>query len=404
MNPTFNPVSTGTSPQAPAWGAVISMALGVFGLVTAEFLPASLLTPIAAELGITEGAAGQAVTVTAVVGVVASLFITSVAKNIDRRHLMMLFSALLVISNLMVAAAPDLTMLLIGRLLLGVALGGFWAMSTAIVIRLVPPASIPRALSIVFSGVSAATIAAAPIGSYVGELAGWRFVFVLTALLGVVAFVMQFLTLPKLPATGTSSLKTLGVVLARPGIALGLAAATLVFGGHFAFFTYLRPYLEADIGAGIGMVSALLLGFGLANFVGTLLAGSLISRSLKFSLAALPLLMALVALLIVTTEPPLPFAAVMVAIWGFLFGAVPVSWSTWLARTIPDEAESAGGLLVASIQFAIAMGAAVGGIIFDLNGATSVFATSGLVLAIAAIGIILGVKPGRQVSAAIPAE
>ncbi|MES5100183.1 MFS transporter [Agrobacterium sp. BA1120] len=400
MNPTFNPVAAEAGPQAPAWGAVTSMALGVFGLVTAEFLPASLLTPIAAELGITEGAAGQAVTVTAVVGMVASLVITSVAQRIDRRHLMMLFSALLVISNLMVAAAPSLSMLLIGRLLLGVALGGFWAMSTAIVIRLVPPKSIPRALSMVFSGVSAATIVAAPVGTYVGDLAGWRAVFVLTALLGVIAFVMQFLTLPKLAPTGTTSLKTLGVVLTRPGIALGLAAATLVFGGHFAFFTYLRPYLEADIGAGIGMVSALLLGFGLANFVGTLLAGSLISRSLRFSLAALPLLMAVIALLLVTTQPPLPLAAVLVAIWGFLFGAVPVSWSTWLARTIPDEAESAGGLLVASIQFAIAMGAAVGGVIFDMNGATTVFGTSGLVLAIAAIGIILGVKPRPQVSLA----
>jgi predicted MFS family arabinose efflux permease len=91
---------------------------------------------------------------------------------------------------------------------------------------------------------------------------------------------------------------------------------------------------------------------------------------------------------------------VLVALWGFLFGAVPVSWSTWLARTIPDEAESAGGLLVASIQFAIGMGAAVGGFIFDMNGATGVFGISGLVLAVASIGIILGVKPRAQVSLA----
>jgi len=400
MNPTPISNPAADDPEAPAWGAVISMALGVFGLVTAEFLPASLLTPIAADLGITEGAAGQAVTVTAVVGMVASLLITSVARRIDRRHLMMIFSALLVISNLMVAAAPGLMILLIGRLLLGVALGGFWAMSTAIVIRLVPAASVPRALSMIFSGVSAATIVAAPVGSYVGELAGWRFVFVLTALLGVAAFFAQFFTLPKLAPTGTSSIKTLGVVLKRPGIALGLVAATLVFGGHFAFFTYLRPYLEADIGAGIGMVSALLLGFGLANFVGTLVAGSLISRSLKMSLAALPLFMALIAVLLVTTAPPLPLAAVLVAFWGFLFGAVPVAWSTWLARTIPDEAESAGGLLVASIQFAIAMGAAVGGIIFDLSGAVSVFGTSGLILALAAIGIMVGVRSRPEASMA----
>ncbi len=108
MNPTPLSNRATDGPEAPAWGAVISMALGVFGLVTAEFLPASLLTPIAADLGITEGAAGQAVTVTAVVGMVASLLITSVARNIDRRHLMMTFSAFLVISNLMVAVAPGL--------------------------------------------------------------------------------------------------------------------------------------------------------------------------------------------------------------------------------------------------------------------------------------------------------
>ena len=125
MTPNFDSTGVnGRTTDAPAWGAVVSMALGVFGLVTAEFLPASLLTPIAAELGISEGAAGQAVTATAVVGMVASLLITTFARRIDRRHLLMGFSALLIVSNLMVAFAPGLTFLLIGRVLLGIALGG----------------------------------------------------------------------------------------------------------------------------------------------------------------------------------------------------------------------------------------------------------------------------------------
>lgn len=390
----------GSPAQVPAWGAVVSMGLGVFSLVTAEFLPASLLTPIAAELNISEGAAGQAVTATAVVGMAASLLIAPAARRIDRRRLLMLFSVLLIVSNLLVAAAPGLPLLLAGRVLLGVALGGFWAMSTAIVIRLVPPSKVPRALSIVFSGVSAATIVAAPLGSYLGELAGWRSVFVLTAGLGLVALVMQALTLPRLEPTGAAHLRTLAEVLARPGIALGFAAATLVFGGHFAFFTYLRPYLEAGTGAGIEAVSSILLGFGLANFIGTLLAGILIARSLRMALTLMPLALGVIALAIATTSPSLTEAALLVAVWGFVFGAIPVSWSTWLARTIPDEAESAGGLLVASIQFAIAMGAAVGGLVFDANGAEGVFALSGIVLLAAAAGILLGVKP-RPVAVAI---
>ncbi len=258
MNPTPNSLPAADGPEAPAWGAVISMALGVFGLVTAEFLPASLLTPIAADLGITEGAAGQAVTVTAVVGMVASLLITSLAQyrspppdddllrpprylQPDGRR------------GSRPERTPDRT--------LAAWRGARWFLGH--VHRNRHPAGpcgqrAPRAFDDL-QRCSGATIVAAPVGSYVGELAGWRFVFVLTALLGVAALFAQFFTLPKLAPTGTSSIKTLGTVLKRPGIALGLVAATLVFGGHFAFFTYLRPYLEADIGAGIGMVSALLL-------------------------------------------------------------------------------------------------------------------------------------------------
>ncbi|ATN33080.1 MFS transporter [Rhizobium sp. ACO-34A] len=402
MNPTFDPsgAAAGTGADKPAWGAVVSMALGVFSLVTAEFLPASLLTPIAAELNITEGSAGQAVTATAVVGMVASLLITPAARSIDRRHLMMFFSFLLILSNLMVAFAPGMTLLLIGRVLLGAALGGFWAMATAVTMRLVPPVLVPRALSMIFSGVSAATIVAAPLGSYLGALVGWRAVFVMTAGLGLVALVMQFISLPKLKPTGTARLRTLVEVLARPGIALGIVAATLVFAGHFAFFTYLRPFLETDASAGIEVVSSVLLGFGLANFLGTLLAGPLIAYSLRLTLTLMPLLLAVMGFVLVASDAPFAVNAVIVSVWGLVFGGVPVAWSTWLARNVPDEAESAGGLMVAAIQFAIAMGAAVGGIIFDANGASGVFTASSLVLVIAAIGILLGVKLRPEPAAA----
>ncbi|WP_277987334.1 MFS transporter [Billgrantia tianxiuensis] len=120
------------------------MALGVFGLVTAEFLPASLLTPMAADLGVTEGMAGQAVTVTAAVALLTSLLISTATRRIDRRHVLLGFSMLLVASNLMVAFAPNLTVLLIGRVLLGMALGGFWTMSIATMMRLVPEDLVPR--------------------------------------------------------------------------------------------------------------------------------------------------------------------------------------------------------------------------------------------------------------------
>ncbi|WP_111413078.1 MFS transporter [Billgrantia lactosivorans] len=376
----------------PAWGAVISMALGVFGLVTAEFLPASLLTPMAADLGVTEGMAGQAVTATAAVALLTSLLISTATRRIDRRHVLLGFSLLLVASNLVVAFAPSLSVLLLGRVLLGLALGGFWTMSIATVMRLVPEEMVPRGLSIMFSGVSAATIAAAPLGSYFGDLLGWRDVFLLAALLGVLALAVQFMTLPRMAPSGQARLRTLFDVLMRPRVGLGMLAAALVFTGHFAFFTYIRPFLETVTGVGVTGVATILLGFGVANFLGNYLGGWLVERSLRLTMIAMPLLMGSLGVALVVLQSTPATDAVLVAMWGLAFGAIPVAWSTWLTRTVPDEAESASGLLVAAINLAIATGAAAGGIIFDLGGALNVFAASGAVLLLAALMILMGVR------------
>ena len=207
---------TTLQPASAAWGAVISMTLGVFGLVTAEFLPVSLLTPMADDLRITEGMAGQAMSATAVMALITSLLTATVTRKIDRRYVLLGFSVLLIAANIMIALAPTFAILLAGRVLLGVALGGFWTMSAATVMRLVPEKSVPRALAILFSGVSAATVFAAPLGSYLGDVIGWRNVFLLASLLGVLALFVQFATLPKMPPRGRATLRTLIEVINRP--------------------------------------------------------------------------------------------------------------------------------------------------------------------------------------------
>nr|WP_300313839.1 MFS transporter [Halomonas sp.] len=376
----------------PAWGAVFSMTLGVLGLVTAEFLPASLLTPMAADLGVTEGMTGQAVTVTAAIALVTSLLISSVTRNIDRRYVLLGFSTLLIASNLMVAFASNMTELLLARVLLGLALGGFWTMSIATMMRLVPDDLVPRALSIMFSGVSVATIAAAPLGSYLGDIVGWRSVFQMAAGLGLIALVVQFMTLPRMAPSGQTRLRTLYDVLMRPRVGLGMLAAALVFTGHFAFFTYIRPFLEIVTGVGVNGVAGILFGFGFANFLGNYLGGWMIERNLRMTMIAMPLVMGVLGLSLVSTGSAPVLDALMVALWGMAFGAIPVAWSTWLTRTVPDEAESASGLLVAAINTAIASGAAMGGAIFDISGVGNVFLASGGILLLAALLILKGVR------------
>ena len=377
--------------QRASWPAVWSLALGVFGLVTAEFLPASLLTPIAKALDISQALAGQAVTTTAVVAFFAGLLAAVTTRGLDRRVVLMGFSSLLVISDLLVAAAPNLPLLLLARVLLGVALGGFWSMATAVAMRLVPPALVPRALSLVFSGVSVATIVAVPLGSWLDGLYGWRVVFVLAAGIGALSLALQAATLPRLANLGTARLSTLVDVLRRPGIGLGMVCVVLVFSGHFGLFTYVRPFLEGVGGAGVDGIALTLMGFGLANFAGTLLADVLLERSLYLTLALMPLLIAAAGLGLAGLHAGLPLEASLVALWGLAFGTIPVAWSTWLARAVPDEAESGGGLIVAAVQLAITFGAAGGGVIYALAGVAGVFATGGALMLVTTAVILVTV-------------
>ena len=158
----------------PNWSAVFAVAFCVACLITVEFLPVSLLTPMAQDLGISEGVAGQSVSVTAFVAMFASLFITNIIGNTDRRYVVIVFSVLLTLSCLLVSFASNFSLMLIGRAPLGLALGGFWAMSASLTLRLVPARTIPQALSVIFGAVSIALVIAVPLGSFLGGIIGWR--------------------------------------------------------------------------------------------------------------------------------------------------------------------------------------------------------------------------------------
>ncbi|MCQ8226233.1 MFS transporter [Pantoea trifolii] len=385
-------IETPLEVDKPAWGAVFAMAFGVFGLITAEFLPVSLLTPIADTLHISEGQAGQTVTVTALVALLTSLVIGNVTRQLDRRVVMLAFTLLLIASALLVAFAENLPMILLARVLLGVAIGGFWTLSTAITMRLVPSDQVPRALSIVFSGISLATIIAAPLGSYLGGIIGWRNIFMLTAALGVLALLWQFFTLPAMPPINKARSGGVLDLLRKSVMRWGMLAVIMMFTGHFAFFTYLRPFLEGSAQLNVNQLSLVLLAFGVANFFGTSLAGYLVTRSVSLTLTAMALVMSVTALLLVSFGEVSWLVAAGVALWGLAFGSMPTGWSTWISRAVPDDAESGGGLLVATIQLAITAGAAAGGWMFDLQGAGGVFLASGVLMLLAAITIFTRVR------------
>ncbi|MCW3151744.1 MFS transporter [Achromobacter spanius] len=390
-------------PVSAAWTAVFSLAMGVFGLLTAEYLPASLLTPMAGALRVSEAMAGQAVTVTAVVALFAGLLVPGLTRSLDRRTVLLGFSTLMIVSNLLVAASSDMWVLLLMRVLLGVALGGFWSMAAAVAMRLVPAALLPRALSIIFSGIAVGTVVAVPLGSYLGGQFGWRSAFVAAAAVGVLTLAFQWFTLPRMAPRRPARLRTIWDVLLRPGIGPGMFGCILAHTGHFALFTYIRPFLESTVGVGTNGLALMLLGFGIANFVGTMLAGWLMQRSLYVTLALMPALVGGSALAMALFPASIPGQATLIAAWGLAFGGVPVAWSNWVARAVPDQAESAGGMVVASVQSSIAIGAAAGGAMFSLRGIEGVFVAGGCLMLLAGLFIWMRVKVSSpSIGAAAP--
>ena len=283
-----------------AWAAVGALTLGVFALVTSEFLPASVLTPLARDLGVSVGAAGQAVTATAVVGAFAAPLTPVLTGRFDRRLVMWSLMALLSVSNILTVFAKDLPTLLVARVLLGASLGGFWSMAAALAMRLVPPAAMPRAMSLIFTGVSVATVSAAPIGAYVSDTLGWRAAFIISGVVGAIALLAQLATLPRLAPTSVPRLAGLVEVARRPAVATALIGVLLVISGHFAGFTYVRPVLEQVAHLDLKAISLTLLAFGVAGFFGNLVGAALVGRDPRLAVLTGAALVGVSALAIVT--------------------------------------------------------------------------------------------------------
>ena len=370
------------------WGAVICLSLLTFVLVASEFMPVSLLTPIAADLSVTEGHAGQAIAISGLFAVLTSLFGNSLLARIDRRRVVMLYTAILVISGLMVTFAPNYLVFMAGRALIGVSIGGFWSLSTAILARIVPGPDLPRAIALLQGGTALATVIAAPLGAWLGGLIGWRGAFAAVIPVGLLAMIWQAIVLPPMPATRAVSLRHMTGLLQRPVFALGMAATTLAFMGQFAIATYLRPYLEGVTGLQVNALSAFLLIIGVFGLIGTLLAGLVLRRHLALALIGMPAVLTLVALLMIVLGPVAWAVAVLLVFWGLFTTPIPVGWNTWMTRVIPNDLEAGGGLQVALIQFAITGGAFTGGVLFDSVGWWSPFALGAALMAGASLTAI----------------
>lgn len=393
-----SPSETGDQPAF--WSGVFAMTLCVFALIASEFMPVSLLTPIATELQVSEGWVGYGIAISGAFAVLTSLSISTLAGAMNRKTLLLGLTGLMAVSGLIVGLAPNYLTYMIGRALIGVVVGGFWSMSAAVALRLVPHDKVPKALAIFNGGNALATVVAAPLGSYLGSVIGWRGAFFCLVPVALIAFVWQWVSLPSMKAQPRSADSgNIFKLLKTPLVALGMLAVGVFFMGQFVLFTYVRPFLETVTLVDVSTLSMILLTLGIAGFIGTTLIGIFLKMGIYRTLVVIPLLMAAISLGLIAFGGSAAMVFVLLGLWGLVATAAPVGWWSWLARSLPGNAESGGGLMVAMIQLSIALGSTIGGMLFDKSGYQITFVASAALLLVAALMALFTARMARMPSA-----
>ena len=381
------------------WLGVLSVALGSFVLVLSEFLPIGLLPSIAADLHVSVGTAGLMVVATGLAGAVSAPVVTIATSRWDRRVVLWSLTVLLVIADVLGALAPSFGVLLVARLILGAAIGGFWAIGAGVAGRLVRPASVIRATSFITAGISVATVVSLPLGSFIASVASWRVAFVMGAVLGAIALVGQVALLPRIPSVQRVRVSTLTGLLRVPRARVGLLGTAFVFLAQFAAYTFLTPYLDDLVRVDTGTITLALLAFGVAGIAGNFVAGITLGRSLLGTVAAAKIVVALAVVLLPILAGSVVGVFVLLVIWGFVWGALPLGMQTWMSTASPESAEGGLALFVTTIQLAIAAGSIIGSIAVSSRGIAFDFWLSG---AIAAVGAIVLLALGRQRNRRMP--
>ncbi len=367
------------------WLAVAAAGLATFSVVTTEMLPVGLLTGIAEQLGTRTGTVGLTLSLPALLAAGFAPIAVIVSGGADRRWILAGLLALLVVANLASALATDITWLLAARVLVGFCMGGIWAIAGGLAARLVPSGAVGAAMSIIFGGVAAASVLGVPLGTWIGDLAGWRWAFAGMALFSAAVLALHIVAMPALPVAISPTLRQLRGQLGNRALQAGLLMTLLLVGGHFMSFTFVRPLLVSVAGVDPDWVGALLFGYGVAGIAGNFLAGTAAARRTAPPLGAIALGLLLTPALFLTIGDTAVAGGAVMLVWGLAYGGVSVALMTWVMRAAPHAIEIASALYVGVFNVGIALGSWTGGQLVDGPGLAAVLWLSAGVCAAALV-------------------
>lgn len=377
------------STSASSWPGVWAIALGAFALVVTEFLPVGLLPGIIKGLGVSEGTAGLTVTATAVLGFIAAPVTALTVGRLDRRIVLLGLTALVTLSGVMSAMAPNFAVLVIARLILGIGVGGFWSISITAAARLVRSDQVHKASSLVFSGISVASVVSVPMGSYIAAHYDWRMAFVLASALSVIVFLMQLFTLPKIDMErGATIGDFLGLLKSREVVAIYLTIVFIV-AGQFSGYTFVTPYLRELARFEPNTISELLLAYGVLAVLGNFLGGSLAGRDLHKTVYGNATLF-LGSLVAIAALPGHPVVAIVSLLaWALSWGMAPVGTQLWLFSETQHAPEAAQSMNTSVFQLSISLGSLIGGVVVDHIDLHASMWTGAAIFALAVLMVIV---------------
>ncbi len=354
--------------------ALFALTLSAFAIGTTEFVIVGLVPTIAQDLGVTLPSAGLLVSLYALGVAVGAPVLTALTGRWNRKWVLLSLMSLFIIGNVLAWMAPNYASLMTARILTGLAHGVFFSIGSTIATSLVSKDKEASAIAIMFTGLTVALVTGVPLGTFIGQTFGWRATFLTVAALGAIALIGSALLVPKnLKKSAPATLRQQLEVITHPRLLLVYAMTAVGYGGTFTAFTYLTPILEDVTGFASGMVSLLLLVYGISVATGNIWGGKLADR-LGPTSALYIIFGGLAAILFVLTFTAYhPIAAVItLLVWGaFAFGNVPglqVYVVQLAERYTPHSVDVASGLNIAAFNIGIAGGAWLGGHVVEDMG------------------------------------
>jgi len=353
--------------------ALLALAISAFSIGTTEFISVGLLPLIAEDLHISVTTAGLTVTLYALGVTFGAPVLTSLTSNVSRKTLLLWIMVVFIAGNMLAAAASGITVLLIARIISALSHGIFMSIGSTIAADLVPEHRRASAISIMFSGLTIATVTGVPLGTFIGQQLGWRAAFVAIVVVGILAFIANMtLVSSNLRKSARARLSDQVKLVTNGRLLLVFAITALGYGGTFVVFTYLSPLLHEITGFQERTIAIILLVYGVAIAIGNMIGGKVANRKPVKALFYMFAIQAVILFLLTFTAPFKIAGLVTIFFMGmFAFMNVPglQVYVVMLAeRLAPEAKDVASAVNIAAFNAGIAIGAYLGGIVTDTMG------------------------------------